>query len=387
MKHFAYIALLCTLLTFMGCPKNAPKFNSASGKDKDLIFNALKLHLFRNEWLVYECSTRAIQIGNVTNVNTQTNNCGGFGKNQERAMSIRNQVLDNSIGLIDSAYGVYIRNIRNKRSVGEFLADLLLIGGNTSVGIVNGERALQVLGVALTGASGVRKSASLNFFDEKTTNVLIKQMDSSRYQMLSEIKQQKARSADDTADGYSFDAALTDLVRYFEAGTLNRAFVDLDTQTTLSAEVARKGILRLKDLKDVSEIISLAGAKTITDLDAKLTDLERDILLTPDSDSNRAKIRDASAFLKSVYDKMVADTDFAPTIGILRAIPVAPPDLTLTPSRQAKLVSATGKITAGTPLDGGDYYSLIIETISRTVATPALNTKLLQFFNEAKEKK
>ena len=387
MKHLTYIALFCTLLTFMGCPKDAPKFNSASNTDKNLIFNALKLHLFKNEWLVYECSTRAIQIGSNINNATQTTNCGGFAKDTQLAMSVRNQVLDNSIGLIDSAYGVYIRNIRKKRSVGEFLADLLLIGGNTSVGIVNGERALQVLGVALTGASGIRKSASLNFFDEKTTNVLVKQMDSSRYHILSEIRQQKARPADETPDGYSFDAALTDLVRYFEAGTLNRAFVDLDTQTTLSAEIARKGILRLKDIKEVSEIISLADAKTITDLDAKMTEVGRDILLAPDSDGNRAKIRDASAFLKAVYDKMVADADFAATIAILMAIPATPADATLTPARQANLVQATGKLTAGTPLNGADYYSFINESIGSMVATPSLNAKLLKFFNEATEKK
>jgi len=294
-------------------------------------------------------------------------------------------MLDNGIGLINSAYGVYARDIRKKRSVGDFLADIVLLGGDTATGIVNGERALHVLGVALTGASGSRKAYNLNFYDEKTTNVLIKQMNASRASVLSEIQQKKDRPGNSESAGYSFDIAADDLVRYFEAGTLNQAFVDLDTQTALTAENNRRGILKLNKVTDVQAILPSTTKETLFEINSKLQELQPLVSLDPRITSNAAKISSSTAFLKVVYDKIAADSDFAPIIATLQAVPATPPDPHMTPPRQAALVKATGKLMAvpPQPLNGEDYFALVRETLRLTFTDPVLYAKLLKYFNEA----
>ncbi len=389
-KKLIVILLVITALLLTGCPKNEPKLGKNATERNALLMNVLKREFFPKEWLVYQCAAFGTQIDKIDQAGPAplALTCTAQIKNDpELAKSMRNQILDNSVGLIDSAYGAYIRNLRQKRSIGEFMADLLFLGGNTAVGIVNGERALQVLGVALTGASGARKSANINLFDEKTTNVLIKQMNASRSAVLSEVNQQKDKSA----KTYSFDQALTDMIHYFEAGTLNQAFVDLDTQATLSAEIARLGVLKLKDVKDVKDIVSVEKKESIVELDVLLTELDENVYLNPAIAANTERIDKSTAFLKAVWDKIAADTAFSATVGWLKGIPaVAPgvaPNPTLTRFRQNTLAAATAKITNNQPLNGKDYYALVNESLNYVTDDGPLYAKLLEHIKATQKEK
>lgn len=394
MKTTALFLLICIALMATGCPKNAPDLGKNKKDREALMINVLKHDIFPQEWLAYQCSALGTQMDKIDQAKVPPPSpltcTASIKDNPQLAKSIRNQALNNSIGLIDSAFGVYIRNLRQKRSVGDFLADLLFLGGSTAVGIVNGERALQVLGVALTGASGARKSANLNFFDEKTTSVLIKQMNASRSSVLSEIKQQKNKPANET-DGYSFDEAMTDIVHYFEAGTLNQAFLDLETQTTLTAEIARRGVLKLKDIKDVSEIVTPEKKDTIVELDSLLTELEENVYLNPAIAANTERIDKSTEFLKAVWDKIAADSDFNPTVVWLKGVPAVPvggaPLGIFTVDRQNAVAAATAKIANNQAPDGVDYYALVNGTIRRVFNNGPLYVKLLDHFKEAKKEK
>ncbi len=390
-KKLIIILLVINALLLTGCPKNEPKLGENTKERNGLLLNVLKREFFPKEWLVYQCAAFGTQTDRIDQAGPApvVLTCTALIKNDpELAKSMRNQVLDNSVGIIDSAYGSYIRSLRQKRSIGEFMADLLFLGGSTAVGIVNGERALQVLGTALTGASGARKSANVNLFDEKTTNVLIKQMNASRSAVLSEVNQQKDKSA----KSYSFDQALTDMIHYFEAGTLNQAFVDLDTQATLSAEIARLGVLKLKDVKDVKDIVSPETKASVEKVSDKLVELRENVNLNGAVAANATRINDSTEFLKSVWDKIVADSDFNVTVGTLMAYPAvaggAAAAGNLTVARQNRLAAATSKITAGQPLIGIDYYALVSEAHFEAFGNGPLYVKVLKFFNEAnKEKK
>jgi hypothetical protein len=283
-------------------------------------------------------------------------------------------------GCPQNAPNLDVRNDDYKQllSVGEFLADLIQIGGSTAVGIVNGERAIQVIGVALTGFSAGRKSADLNFYDEKTTSILIKRMDASRSVVMGEIRQSQQKP---TAE-YSFDQALDDVVRYFDAGTLNRAFTELDKQTSLSAETARLGVLKIEKLDDVNEIVTIEQAKTIDDLDDKLTALKADLDLPDTTVENKKKIADASAFLQRVYLKLKAKEEFSLILADLQEIGAGTvQDKRLTATRVKALTEAFDKITNNQDLSGRDYYALVSETQVKAFKKN-LSDKLLTVFNE-----
>jgi hypothetical protein len=377
-KKISILLLLLTVVISTGCPRNAPKLDLSNNNHRELLIGQLKTNVYKVEWAEYKCASDGRYLTGLNNNNTgfSTFACTPVTQSSQDAKRIRNEVLDNGVGLIDSAYGIYIRNIRKNRSVGEFLADLLQIGGSVAAGITKGERPLQIIGVALTGYGAVRKSANLNFYDEKTTGVLIKQMDASRSQILSEIKQSQAKS---TAD-YSFDAALDDIVRYFDAGTLNRAFTELDKQTSVDAEIARQGVLRIKKL-DIQPLLPTEVGATVTKIDDKLTALENDLA---SGDNN--KITSAGAFLKSVYDKINAESKFADIIKNLKEVANnRAQDNTLTATRKTKLKSAFDKIDSNQALSGEDYYALVSETFAKAVRSPELTALMQKIFTETKQ--
>ena len=369
------LILVLTLSVFAAsCVKNAPKLDLSDNGVKNSLIGQLKENVYKKDWIEYNCADSGFYNSGINNNGFNSFNCAGVTKDSNEAVKIRNRVLDNGIGLIDSAYGVYIRNVREKRSVGAFLADLTEVGASTAIGITNGERAIQVIGVALTGFRAGRKSAQLNFFDDKTTSVLIKRMDASRSQVLGEIRQQQQRS---TAQ-YFFDAGLTDLIRYFDVGTLNRAFTELDKQVSIEAEVARLGVLRIQNLSNISSIPTVPEAQVITDISAELGRLETSL-------GNKDNRDVAAARLKSIADKITAQAEFADIIKNLRDIAaLKKADDTRTPTTKAVLKTAFDKIDKKEALSGEQYLTLINAVFGETEGKPGLQKLLKDIFNASK---
>ncbi len=381
MKKISFFLLIFNALLATGCPKNAPNLDLKDDNHKNLLVEQLKENVFKKEWIEYKCANDGYYNLGIDAGAFSTFTCGtNVVKNPDNAARIRNEVMDRGVGLIDSVYGVYIRDIRKNRSIGEFLADLLQIGSSTAGGIVNGERPLQVIGVALTGFSGVRKSASLNFYDEKTTSILIKRMDASRSQILSEIKQNQQKNTN-----YSFDAALGDIIRYFDAGTLNRAFTELDKQTSIEAEIARKGVLAVKDLKDISDLPSAEEIGTNKAISTELAKLNNAL-------KDEATAKPATAILKAVFDQITKDDKFKGILDKLKSKKLPEYD-ELNPKTKKNIESAFGKLGETPPKEatGEEYHSLIIavrnmtsvQTEDGVVEKPELRTLLLDYIKKA----
>lgn len=373
------LLVFCLALIVAGCPTKASKLDLKDEKYKEQLSVQLKQFLFEKEWYEYQCY-------NYGAVNTALNSnkngfivfgCGGLTEDKAKAKIKRDEVLDSSLALIDSAYSTYIRNFRKRRSVFEFMADLIQTGGTTALGIVNGERALQVLGVALTGYTSGRKSADLNFYDAQTTNLLIKQMDASRSRVLSEIKQlqQKPVSA------YSFDAALGDIVRYFDAGTLNRAFVELDKQAGIDAEIARLGVLDAKDIKSFSKIPTPETVAVNVEISQKRVKLFNDL-------KDEGKKFAAADFLSKVYQKMRANPEFVKIFDLLENNDFLASDRwneSWTDDRKAKIQAANDKLGTPEELTGEDYYQLVFFAFAETEDNPDLSPVLQSYFNEVEK--
>ena len=373
MKYSLPLVLLLSVFA-TSCVKNAPNLDLSDSGVKNSLIGQLKENVYKKDWIEYNCADSGFYNSGINGNSFSSFNCSGVAKDVNEAVKIRNRVLDNGIGLIDTAYGVYTRSVREKRSVGAFLADLTEVGASTAIGITNGQRAIQVIGVALTGFRAGRKSAQLNFFDDKTTSVLIKRMDASRSQVLGEIRQKQQRSPAQ----YSFDAGLTDLIRYFDVGTLNRAFTELDKQASVDAEVARLGVLRIQKLSDISGIPTVPQAQTITDISTELGRLETSL----DNKDNRDV---ATAKLKSIATKITAQAEFADILKNLRDIAaLKKADDTRSPTTKAVLKAAFDKLDKKETLSGEQYLALVDAVFGETEGKPELQKLLLDIFNASK---
>jgi hypothetical protein len=143
------------------------------------------------------------------------------------AKIVRNEAIERVLPYIDSAYMDFITDIQAGRDRDNFIADLVELGGTAAVGIVNGERPLQIIGVGLTAIRGGRRSADLNFYKEQSTPLLITKMDGNRARVRSVILTREGQDV----GSYPFGAAISDIVDYYNAGTLVRAFTELQKDT------------------------------------------------------------------------------------------------------------------------------------------------------------
>lgn len=160
----------------------------------------------------------------------------------EGAKRARNEAIEEVLPYIDAAYIDFITDLQAGRDRTNFVADLIELGGSAAVGIVNGERPLQIIGVALTAIRGGRRSADLNFYKEQTTPVLINKMDGNRAKVRAIILTREKEEA----TTYQFGAAISDIVEYFNAGTLVRAFTELQKDTAVLTRQAEDNLQVLK---------------------------------------------------------------------------------------------------------------------------------------------
>ena len=106
------------------------------------------------------------------------------------------------------------------------------------------QKTLQILGVSLTGFTAARSSYDLNFYQEQTTPILVGAMDRGRNRVLNVILQKKKQPILQ----YSLYAAINDIVDYYNAGTIIRAFVELNRDTAIGARTAEFKVLELQEV-------------------------------------------------------------------------------------------------------------------------------------------
>src|ERR1044071_8492350 len=163
--------LLGIVVLATACPKYRPAVNF---KDPGSFVKELNAHL-KDAQHTYEC----YRLG-PTHIDAQGKSCAGFVQDLNKAKAVRNELLENALPFVDEAYADFVTDLQAGRDRANFVADVFELGTTAAVGITNGERPLQILGVALTAFRGGRRSADLNFFKEQTTPVLITKMDRKR---------------------------------------------------------------------------------------------------------------------------------------------------------------------------------------------------------------
>ena len=166
-----------------------------------------------------------------------------LGNDPAKAKTIRNELIEDALPYIDGAYIDFITDLQAGRDRANFFADLVELGAAGAIGVIKGrQRAIQIVGIALTAFKGGRRSADLNFYKEQTTPVLISKMDGNRAKVRTTILTREKSSVDD----YPIGAAIADIVDYYNAGTLVRAFTELQKDTANLTKQAEDNVLVLK---------------------------------------------------------------------------------------------------------------------------------------------
>lgn len=308
MKKITTLILIIIFVNlFTGCPKTIP--------NKQVVDSIVKTYKtqFTKDQIRYNCYVRGLGVNERFDMKEPSKikessetidedvSCKTDGVDKPKyaadARRIRDDVASRFIRVIDNNYEQFANDLQNNRATTNFLGDVTELGVGTAIGITNGERVLQILGVALTAFRGGRKSISQNFYEQQSTPILLIKMDTSRDRVMSAILQKRQKFG---VDKYSLEDSLGDVVKYFWSGTLMRAFVELSKDTSVQAKEAESKLFRIEgvEIEGVSSDESLKISDDIFEQRKSLSDQFKEAELI-EEDSKKA---DA---IKKVVDKYI----------------------------------------------------------------------------------
>jgi hypothetical protein len=236
MRTLQLSVLIAVVAFATGCP-NKPSKNFESNE----LVNNINAYL-GNVQREADCYARSRTYDFSSKSCSSTSNPGG----PAEAEIIRNQALDKALAVMDDNYSDFINNIETRRSRWGFIADVIDLGAGAATGIAKGERPNQILGIAITAFRGGRISSDINFYKQQTTPILISKMDDNRSKVQAVIITNKGKNIRD----YSMQEAIRDMVTYYNAGTLVRAFTALAKDTAVDADNSERKVLRLKQIPE-----------------------------------------------------------------------------------------------------------------------------------------
>ncbi len=195
----------------------------------------------------------------------------------------RNRVIDHYMGQIDKHYEHYSRRLFSEGIETALGFDAAIIGLSSTAALF--ESVAGDLATVISAFAGVRSSIDENLYFDRTLPALIVTMDAERTKVETEILQRKALSPSE----YSIEAAIRDVRRYQQAGTLMRAI-------TKVTEVASEEKVRVDDEATV-QLQRSFGCKVSDPLSDAASPIQsanlknRNILAS--NDSSAEEIRDA----------------------------------------------------------------------------------------------
>ena len=167
-----------------------------------------------------------------------------------KAQVYRNELVHIGLVLIDENYNQFENDLFVGRATANVAGDLTELGVTAATGITNGERVKTILAIAVTAFKGGRKSIDINFFRERTTEVIAQKMRDSRSKILQGIYQGLALPV----DRYPLGAGLDDLVNYLYAGSINGALLELAQDAGENAKKSKARAATLKLSPFVTEV-------------------------------------------------------------------------------------------------------------------------------------
>lgn len=154
-------------------------------------------------------------------------------KNQMAQARVRRDAMVDRIEVdVEDNYRDFEAALAANRAKVEVGSDIVELGISAATGVVGSSDVKDLLSASLTAFKGTRLSFDKNVFRERTTEILISQMQASREGVRNRITL-KISTLDVAA--YSFEEAWRDLVEFFYAGTLQAALQQLANDTGKAA--------------------------------------------------------------------------------------------------------------------------------------------------------
>jgi hypothetical protein len=211
-KHIKWIALLTTALSLLafadvGCTTNRPLFG---GANKPPLMSAKHIPTFN-----YTEPTNSNYYWKVYT------NAATISENEQE--SVRNQILNDLMGIIDYNYYVFEDNLRGDKTVQEMGADIATLGLTAAATVMGGAETKTILSAIATGVVGVNSSIDKHIFQNNTVQALQLQMRSMR----AAVEVNLNTGMKQTIKDYPLQNGLRDIVAYYHAGSLTDALIGL----------------------------------------------------------------------------------------------------------------------------------------------------------------
>lgn len=152
----------------------------------------------------------------------------------ESRTTVRNRIIHELIGVVDENFHQYERKLRHDRDNKDVITKTLSII-TTTVGAFTPTGTTQILSGVDTAFKGFSETIDTTMFHSLSTEALINQMRKNRAVILQGIYGRMQICLDKE---YPLQAAIGDLIRYYNEGSVTSALVSLAGDTASSANVA-----------------------------------------------------------------------------------------------------------------------------------------------------
>lgn len=157
------------------------------------------------------------------------------GNDLTTARTIRDQMAYRVMADIESSYGGFEMKLSSSRATQATLADATTLGLTAATSVVGASDVKSILAAAGTAFQGTWTSYDKNFFQQKTTEALIAQMRATRRTLQAQLI--TSLGTRDVAS-YPWDAVWIDLIRFYYAGTVPSALVEIASNAGTQANKA-----------------------------------------------------------------------------------------------------------------------------------------------------
>lgn len=218
-----------------------------------------------------------------------------------KAKAKRDALIFLCISLINDNYDNFEDSLFTDRATANVAGDFAELSLTALTGFTNGERVKSILGIVATAVKGARKSVDVNFFRERTTEIICLKMRAARDRVRANIY----TGLNSPASEYPLGAAIDDLVDYLHAGSVNTALLELAQD---SGEDGKQAARDVQDAK-VSRYLTAAVAIEFRAI-RNAAEALRSRLLNP------ATAEDAKTEIRAVLGQLY-EPDELPDIGTM----------------------------------------------------------------------
>jgi hypothetical protein len=199
LKPFVLLLGACALTCTTGCLRVAPKMPPVLSSPPDIYYSAADL---KTDVDAYRASLKASKL--------------------DEAKTERNQIVYRVLAQLDAAYGQFEITLTTSRAGYDTAGAAANLGLTAAATVVGATDVKEILTATSTAFQGTQISFDKNFFAQQTTQALISQMRASRKTLQAQVIQSLTTK---DAISYPLEAAWTDIIGYYYAGTLPSALV------------------------------------------------------------------------------------------------------------------------------------------------------------------